>query len=77
MVCSSFNVTNLKNILTELEKIITNKLNIELQIPDKKEPRPNICLKIEFILRLLNEYTEDVWFYEGFFTEDKQLLSST
>ena len=76
MVCSTFNVPNLKNILTILEKTVTEKLKIKIHYLNKKEPRPNICLKLEFILRLLNEYTDNVWFYEGFFLEDKKYLST-
>jgi hypothetical protein len=74
MVCSSYHVNYLKKILIVLEKILLEKLNIKIHILHKKEPRQNICLKIEFILRLLNEYTDNVWFYQGYFEEEKTII---
>ena len=69
MVCSSFHFSELKTILNVLEDTVYQKLNIEIKTQNQKEQRKYICLKIEFILRLLNQYTNDVWFYEGFFLE--------
>ena len=63
----------LKDILSKLETHV-NKLNLpSIKIPKvliRKLLRPNICLKIEFLLRFLNENTDNVWLYEGFFSND-------
>ena len=69
MVCSSFHVPYLKKILNDLEDIINEELKMKILI-SHKDSRTNICIKIEFLLRLLNKYTDKVWFYEGFFYEN-------
>ena len=69
MVCSSFHFSELKKILKELENTLYKTLHIEIKTQNHKEQRKYICLKIEFLLRILDKYTDNVWFYEGFFLE--------
>lgn len=72
-VCTSLMVPVLKGLMTTLEQVIV-KANIpNIIIPGEstqKVLRPNMCLKIEFLLRLLNENTDNIWFYEGYFSKD-------
>jgi len=72
-VCTSLMVPVLKNILSNLEEKVDKLKLPNIKIPEtsaRKVLRPNMCLKIEFLLRLLNDNTDDVWFYEGFFSKD-------
>jgi hypothetical protein len=72
-VCTSLMVPVLKGLMTTLEQVIV-KANIpNIIIPGEstqKVLRSNMCLKIEFLLRLLNENTDNIWFYEGYFSKD-------
>ena len=72
MVCSSYNIHSLKDILIILEKTVIETLKIELNKYNKKEQRAIMCLKIQFLLRLLNGYTKNIWFYQGFFSESNK-----
>ena len=72
-VCSSILIPDLKIILNKLEKVIMKENIKNLKIPEtsiEKIARPNICLKIEFLFRVLNKYATDVWFYRDIFTLD-------
>ena len=72
-VCTSLMVSALKKILNRLEEVVI-KYNIpNIIFPNtykQKILRPNICLQIEFLLRVLNDNTDSIWFYEGYFTKD-------
>lgn len=72
-VCTSLMVSKLKKILNRLEEFVI-KYNIPSIIfpnkPKQKILRPNICLQIEFLLRVLNNNTDSIWYYEGYFTKD-------
>ena len=71
--CSNLHVPVLKKILGELEMIVSKVKITNIKIPDisgKKILRPKMCLRIEFLMRLLNDNTKDVWFYKGFFLQD-------
>jgi hypothetical protein len=72
-VCTSLMVPVLKVILNTLETKVKN-LNLQnIKIPDtpsQKLLRPSMCLKIEFLFRLLNDNTNKVWFYNGNFSLD-------
>jgi hypothetical protein len=70
-VCTTIMVPDLKkmkiNLLKEVEKISNIKIINE---NGKKIRRPNICIQIEFLLRLLNEKTKLKWFFKGNFKND-------
>ena len=72
-VCTSLFGPLLKVILNNLETKV-NKLNLQnIKIPansSQKISRLNMCLKIEFLFRLLNDSTKDVWFYNSNFSLD-------
>lgn len=68
-VCSSLKVNVLKEITIFLENEVS-KLKIKnISIPKIKSTkifRPRTCIKLEFLLRLLNQKDRNkIWFYEG------------
>jgi hypothetical protein len=72
-VCTSLNVPVLTVILNTLETKV-KKLNLQnIKIPENssnKISRLNICLLIQFLFRILNDNTKDVWFYNSNFSLD-------
>jgi hypothetical protein len=72
-VCTSLMVPVLKVILNTLETKVKklNLRNIKIQdTASQKLLRPSMCLKIDFLFRLLNDNTDNVWFYKGNFSLD-------
>jgi hypothetical protein len=69
--CIEMYTQDIKKIITFLEKEISNNIqNINIKKSNKKILRPNMCIQIEFLLRILNKTTNDVWFYENYFLQD-------
>ena len=71
--CSNLHVPVLKKILYELGESVSKMKIPNIKIPEasrKKMLRPKTCLHIEFLMRILNKNTKDVWFYTGFFSHD-------
>jgi hypothetical protein len=71
-VCSTFNVSYLLKTLGKVEDIVEKKKIKDFSIPKEKRKasRYNMCLRLEFLLRLLNEKDSKLWFYIGTFIEE-------
>lgn len=73
-VCSTFNASYLTKTLADIEKIVVS-LNIPIiKIPEmskEKRSRLNMCLRLEFLLRVLNQYNDKLWFYIGSFKQEE------
>lgn len=72
-VCSTFKVPYIQKTLVIIEKEAkkANIKNLNIQETSKgKKSRLNMCVRLEFLLRVLNEFTNKLWFFQGrFMTE--------
>lgn len=67
--CLTLEVSYIKNLLNKLEKNITD-IGIEFIKNNEKKLRLNICIKMEFLFKLLHIKTDKIWIIDSFFTDD-------
>jgi hypothetical protein len=72
-VCATFHNSYLKKLLKRLEGIIKKKPIVGIKIPETfrtKTARFAVCARMEFLLRMLNEKRDKLWFYYPAFAEE-------
>lgn len=75
-VCSTFKVPYLQGTLVAIEKVARQQSIPNLKIPEtskEKKSRSNMCTRLEFLLRVLNEFTDKLWFYKGRFVTETEV----
>jgi hypothetical protein len=68
-VCSFHNVPFLRKVLHSLENDAYTIKGVTIPEKEGKLFRNKICIRLEFLFRLLNKNKKETWFYYGYFQE--------